>query len=112
MGRQFLHLDVSAQSPVTTECHVAHRRPVVSLVPPKLAQEAHLSLLTVVNSFACLALFFAFCLKGHDFFWLNILTQLGTIIDTFDDIRSLLELFRNSNQDLNNAKYAARHIYA
>ena len=40
-----------------------------------------------------------------------VLSQLGTVIDTFDDIRSLLELFRNSNQDLNNAKYAARHIY-
>ena len=38
--------------------------------------------------------------------------EYGTIIDNFDDIRSLLELFRNSNQDLNNAKYAARHIYA
>ena len=51
-------------------------------------------------------------LKGDDFFGQNILTQLGTIIDTFDDIRSLLELFRFSNHGLNNAKYAARHIYA
>ena len=64
MRRLFLHLDVSAQSPVKTTCHIEeHRRHVVSLVPPKMAQEAHLSLLTVVNSFACLALFFAFSLS-------------------------------------------------
>ena len=35
--------------------------------------------------------------KGHDFFVQNILTQLGTIFDNFNDIRSLEECFGFSN---------------
>ena len=41
----------------------------------------------------------------------GLVTQLGTIFGTFDDIGCFLEIIGISNQGLSNAKHAARHIY-
>ena len=78
----------------------------------KNMQHVPVSLMSIIRHADTLVWKFKINAQRTWFLWAKYYDSVRYIIDTFDDIWSLLELFRFSNASMNTANYVARHIYA